>query len=215
VIVRTLRLLVDVVVGGAAWVLLVPWCWSLLVAVWTPLAGPPPDEVALAAGLLTGLVLVLWRKPNLLLHTWLHETAHALMCNLLLVRVSAISVSDGQGGAVRHEAVDPVRLVAILIAPYVLPMVAGPLLLARWLCDDGPLRIGLTFLCGIGLASHLDGLWLNLRLNTFGPGADLQRVGHLLASALIAAALLLLASAALVVLFAQQPPAWWSGLFRR
>jgi hypothetical protein len=212
-LVRTLRFVLDLVVGGAAWVFVVPWCWLLLVHTCRGVTGAPPEEPALFAGLVLGLLLACWRRPNLLVHTWLHESAHALMCVLLLVRVGAIRATAGQGGEVRHEAVGPLRLVPILIAPYVLPLVLGPLLFARWLSPDGLLRTLLTFGCGLAIFMHLHGLALNLRLNTFGPTADLARVGHLLAFALIATSLLLLAAAAVLVLWSTQPPAWWTGLF--
>lgn len=211
-IMRTVRFVLDLVLGAAAWLFLVPWCAHLLVAVWrTRVAGPPPDEPALVAGLALGLVGLLWSKPNLLLHTWLHETAHALMCLLLFVRVGAITATAGHGGETRHEPVR-VRLVPILIAPYVLPLIAGPVLLARWLTPEGLLRAGLTFACGLALFMHLHGLALNIRLNHRGPAADLPRVGLVLSSALIIAALLLLTAAAVVVLWSTRPPAWWSGL---
>jgi hypothetical protein len=210
---RVARLVLDVVVGGAAWALLVPWCWGVLVRRWGEVTGPPPEEYALFAGLMLGLILAFWRRPNLLMHTWLHETAHALMCVLLFVRVGAIQATAGQGGEIRHEPVNLLRTIPILIAPYVLPMILGPILLARWLSPDGLLRSGLTFACGVALFMHLHGLALNLRHNTLGGGADIPRVGHLLAFALIATSLLLLASASVVVLWSSQPPTWWSGLF--
>lgn len=211
--VRTLRFVLDLAIGGAAWVFLVPWCWGLLARTVQGIAGPPPEEYALFAGLMLGLVLAFWRRPNLLLHTWLHESAHALMCLLLFVRVGAIRATAGQGGEVRHEPVDPLRAVPILIAPYVLPLVLGPVLLARWVSPDGLLRAGLTFACGLALFMHLHGLVLNLRLNTVGAAADIPRVGHLLAFALIAVSLLLIAVASVLVLWSTQPPAWWTGLF--
>jgi hypothetical protein len=212
-ILRTARLLLDLVLGGLAWAVLVPWCWLLLAQAWAGRMGSPPHEYALCAGLLLGLGLMFWRKPNLLLHTWLHESAHALMCVLLLVRVGAISATAGQGGETRHAPVDPIRALPILIAPYVLPLVLGPLLLARWCCPPGSMRAVLTLACGMALWLHLHGLWLNLRANTFGAGADLARTGQLLGYALVACSLLLIAAAAVVVLWSPQPPAWWSGLF--
>ena len=214
-ILRTLRFFLDLVLGAAVWVFVVPWCWLVLMQTWNGrvLRGPPPDEYALLAGLLLGLVLMFWRKPNLFLHTWLHENAHALMCVLLWVRVGSISATSGQGGETRHEPIDPLRAVPILIAPYVLPLVLGPLLLGRWLCPAGTLQAILTFTCGLGIWLHLHGLWLNLRLNSFGKGADIPRVGHLLSYALVACSLLLLAAACVVVLYSSQPPLWWSRLF--
>ncbi|HEX3134075.1 MAG TPA: hypothetical protein VHX44_10900 [Planctomycetota bacterium] len=212
-IVRTIRLLVDVVVGGAAWALLVPWCWGVLTTQLHAVTGAPPEEYALFAGLVVGLALAFWHRPNLFIHTWLHESAHALVCLLLFVRVGAFRATAGQGGEVRHEPVDPLRTVPILIAPYVLPLILGPILFARWLSPDGLLRSGLTFACGTALFMHLHGLALNLRLNTFGAAADIPRVGHLLAFALIVAALLLIAAATVVVLWSTHPPAWWNSLF--
>lgn len=216
-ILRTARLLLDLVLGGAAWVLLVPWCWLVLARAWEGHGpdGPPPHEYALFAGLVLGLALMFWHRPNLLLHTWLHESAHALMCVLLWVRVGAISATAGSGGETRHAPVDPIRALPILVAPYVLPLVLGPLLLARWWCPAGTMQGVLTFACGLAIWLHLHGLWLNLRANTFGPGADIARVGHLLSYALVACSLLLIAAACVVVLSSTQPPAWWSGLFTR
>jgi hypothetical protein len=210
---RVVRLVFDVVVGGAAWVLLVPWCWDVLARRWSEIIGPPPEEYALFAGLMLGLILACWRRPNLFLHTWLHESAHALMCMLLFVRVGAIHATAGQGGEIRHEPVNLLRAIPILIAPYVLPMILGPLLFARWLSPDGLLRSGLTFACGLALFMHLHGLVLNLKLNTVGAAADIPRVGHLLAFALIATSLVLLTAATVVVLWSTQPPTWWSDLF--
>ena len=214
-ILRTLRFFLDLVLGAAVWVFVVPWCWLVLVQTWNGrvLRGPPPDEYALLIGLLLGLILMFWRKPNLLLHTWVHENAHALMCVVLWVRVGSISATSGQGGETRHEPIDPFRAKPILIAPYVLPLVLGPLLLARWLCPMGTLQAVLTFACGLGICIHLHGLWLNVRFNSFGKDADIPRVGHLLSYALIACSVLLLAAACVVVLFSSQPPLWWSRLF--
>lgn len=213
-IVRTLRFLIDLVLGGAAWVLLVPWCALLLAQVWNEhVHGSPPDEYALAGGLALGLLGMLWTKPNLLLHTALHEAAHAIVCVLLFVRVGAISATGGQGGETRHTPVDPIRAVPILIAPYVVPMILGPVLLARYLCPPGILQAVLSFACGVAIAMHLHGLWLNLKLNSFGESADIPRVGHVLAYALVACSLLLLAAASVAVLYDAHPPQWWRDLF--
>ncbi len=209
-----LRILVDLVVGSAAWVFVVPWCAQILQRTWrTVVVGPPPDEYALAAGLALGIAGMFWTKPNLLVHTALHEFAHAPMCILLFVRVGSISASAGQGGEIRHSPVDPIRAVPILIAPYVLPMILGPVLLARYLCPPGVLQGVLTFACGLAITMHLHGLWMNLRLNTFSKGADIPRVGHLLSFALVASSLLLIAAASVAVLYDAQPPAWWRDLF--
>jgi hypothetical protein len=210
------RVLLDLVLGAAAWWFVVPWCAQVLHHAWRVyVLGPPADEYALFSGLALGVAAMFWTKPNLLMHTALHEAAHALMCMLLFVRVGSISASAGQGGEIRHAPVDPIRAIPILIAPYVLPMVLGPLLLMRFLCPPGILHGILTFACGLGIIIHLHGLWLNLRLNTVGKGADIPRVGHLLSFALAASALLLTAAAAVAVFYGAQPPAWWRELFAR
>ena len=71
----------------------------------------------------------------------------------------------------------------------------------------------LSFLCGVAISMHLHGLLLNLRLNTFGKGADIPRVGHLLSYALVVSALLLVGAASVAVLYDAQPPRWWRELF--
>jgi len=210
---RIVRFLIDIVVGSLAGVMALPLAWLTLQWAWKTSTGQPVDDGALVIGLLVGILFLCWRRPNLMLHTWLHETAHALMCVLLWVRVGAMSASAGQGGEIRHAPVGPIRTTAILIAPYVLPLLAGPVLAVRYFCDPSWLRLGLTGLCGFVLIIHLSDLWLNVRLNAFGRDADIPRVGHVLSVVLIVASLLLLAAAAVVVLHSQQPPAWWRGLF--
>ena len=93
-----------------------------------------------------------------------------------------------------------------------MPLIAGPLLLARWITPEGPLRCGLSAACGGAIFLHLHGLLLNLRLNSWGDEADIPRVGHVLAYALVVSALLLLSAAAVVALWSSHPPAWWSVL---
>lgn len=214
-----LRLPIDIALATPVALFALPWCWRLLQRTWNASArGWPataaPDETWLLVGLGAGLLLVWWRRPNRLLHTALHEAAHAIVCTLLLVRVGSIHVSAGAGGEVRHAPVDPIRRIPILIAPYVLPLIAGPLLLARWLCWAGTLRCALTALCGWALLAHLDGLRINVVQNWRGAGSDLVRAGRLLSLALIACGLLLLAAAAVHVLFQAGPPGWWLRLFR-
>ncbi len=209
---RLVRSFIDVIVGPLVGVIVIPLSFYGLTLAWQQRMNPPVEDGAWVIGILIGVLLLGWRKPNLLLHTWLHETAHALMCVLLWVKVGSISASNGGGGSVRHARVGPLRTAAILIAPYVLPLLAGPVLLMRYLCDDGWMRIGLSGACGVVLILHLGDLWLNVRLNAFGKDADIPRVGYLLSLVLITSSLLLLSAAVITVLYSQQPPMWWRGL---
>ena len=47
------------------------------------------------------------------------------MCIFLRVPIRGFTATDGQGGAVEHRKVDPLRTVVILIAPYVMPAFSG------------------------------------------------------------------------------------------
>jgi Peptidase M50B-like len=202
----------DLLIAPLVGVLLLPLTWYVLrqAAAWW--RWPPPDDGALVIGLLLGLLLLAWRKPHYLLHTWLHESAHALMCLALGVRVRSFSASDGQGGAVGHAPVGPVRTTLILIAPYIIPLMALPILLARYLCEAGPLRTTLTSACGFFLVIHIHDLWLNIRLNAFSRQADIQRIGHALSLVLILTGLGFLAAVTLLVLNSNAPPTWWTRL---
>ena len=195
----SVRFLVGLLIGLAA----LPLCVDLLIAVVQARRHLPPDPLALAGGLLLGAVLGFWRRPNELLHTLLHEAAHALACVVLLVRIQRIAASAGKGGEVTHDAVDPIRTALIAIAPYTLPLMLGPALLARALVvEPTPWRAGLQALVGLLFVTHLAGLGRNLARNWQGNGADIPRVGHLTAAVLVTIALMLVLTATIVVCWA-------------
>jgi Peptidase M50B-like len=204
-----MSLLRNFLIAPMVGALLLPLSWYALGFAAHQWRWPPPDDGALVIGVLLALTLLAWRKPHYLLHTWLHESAHALMCLALGVRVRSFSASDGQGGAVGHAPTGPIRTTLILIAPYVLPLLAAPVLLARYLCDAGTTRMTLTAASGFFLVLHAHDLWLNIRLNAFGSHADIPRIGHILALVLILSGMGLLAASALFVLSSTQPPQWW------
>lgn len=168
---------------------LVPWLALRVARTWLQLRGQPEDAFALATGVLLAAALVWWRRPNWLVHTLIHEACHALVATVLLVRVRAFQASDGQGGAVLHDRVDWPRTVLIAIAPYTLPLLLLPALLAQ---ETVPLRWRplASFAVGALAVHHLHGLWHNVRLNFLHRQADLPRVGRLLSLVLISAALL-------------------------
>lgn len=161
----------------------------------------PADVVAITAGLALGLMLIAFRRPNWLLHTFLHECAHALVCVLLLVRVRGMRFSDGRGGEVEHDPVGPVRTMLILLAPYTLPVVLGPLLLARYFLVEPPWRAPLSALVACAWLTHVTGLAHNLRLNLWPTDGDLARTGRLFGLAVSVSALLLLTAATVAVLW--------------
>ena len=199
------RVLVGLLIGLAV----LPFCIDLLLHVIQQRRHLPPDALALGGGLVLGAVLGFWRRPHELLHTMLHEAAHAFACLVLFVRIQRIAASAGKGGEVTHDAVDPIRTALIAIAPYTLPLILGPALLARALVvEPTPWRAGLQALVGLLFMTHLAGLGRNLSRNWQGPGADIPRVGHLTAAVLVTIALLLVLSATIVVCWRSHlPPA--------
>ena len=168
--------------------------------IWMGLVGQPQDSTQLLAGVGLGALLVWWRRPNWLIHTIIHETCHALVALLLLVPVRQFQVSDGQGGAVLHDKVDWLRTTLIAIAPYALPLLLVPALIAQEFAPPA-WRPAATFAIGLLAVHHLHALWHNVRLNFLGRQSDLARIGRLLSLVLIACALLALSGWMLRVLW--------------
>jgi hypothetical protein len=155
--------------------------WVL--GIWSGLVGPPQDALQLALGVGLGARLV---------HTTIHEACHALVALLLLVPVRSFQVSDGQGGAVLHDRVDWLRTTIIAIAPYTLPLLLVPAMIAQEFAAPS-WRPAATFAVGLLGVHHLHALWHNVRLNFLGRQSDLARCGRLLSLVLIAGGLLGLA----------------------
>ncbi len=193
-----LRLAIGVVLA----LTLLPWTGALLLEHLRQVHGAPWHPWALGAGLAVAAALVWWRKPNWLIHTVIHEAAHAVVCTLLGVRIRSFQATDGQGGAVIHARVDPLRTTIIALAPYTLPLLLGPALLARWLVPvPSTAGVILTFVVGFLSVHHLHGLYHNVRINFWGRQADLSRAGKLLSVVVILAVHALLAAAWLNVLW--------------
>lgn len=153
--------------------------------------GLPPYPAALGIGLACGVALILWKKPNWLIHTLIHEACHAIACVLLGVRVHNFQATDGKGGAVIHDKTDPLRTIIIALAPYTLPLLMAPVLIIRTLMDPGRAEMIVTGFVGFLLTDHLHGLYHNVRLNFWGKQADLTRAGKLLSIGVIASCLFL------------------------
>ena len=178
-----------------------PWCLQLLLTAIDQHQHWPRFPAATCAGAVLGLGLLFIRKPNLLLHTIIHEGCHALLCLLLFVRIRGLKATDGRGGEVEHDAADPVRSTLIAIAPYTVPLLLGPALLARWYWHTDLAGAILSGVVAFLYITHLQGLALNVRLNFWPPEADLAKVGRFLSLVLIAGVLLLLTTAVIEVLW--------------
>ncbi len=183
-----------------------PWCWLLLLGAWRRAAavddGMPLDPLALYCGAACALLLMLFKRPNWFLHTFIHESAHALMCLVLLVPVSGFRATHGHGGEVAHGRSGPLRGTLISIAPYILPLLLiPPLAAAPFVPGDGPWHPLCSAAAGFAALQHLQGLYHNVRLNISGPGADLVKVGRPLSLVLIAGSLLLIGTWVLAVLW--------------
>lgn len=189
------RFLVALVVGGLLLPPVLSWVVTLVQARWTL----PQDPWAVAVGAGLGLLMMLLWRPSWFWHTWVHEHCHLVACLVLFTKVRGLSATDGRGGAVDYDAVDALRGTLIAIAPYTLPLLLLPLLLAQELLPAGPWRQVATGLVALAFFTHLHGLWHNIRLNLTGSDSDLVRTGRPLAAVLIVLGLALTVA---LVLFA-------------
>jgi hypothetical protein len=178
-----------------------PWCLGILLATIDRHWFWPRFPLAVGLGLGLGVLVMFLRRPNLLMHTFIHEACHALLCLLTFVKIRGMSFTDGRGGEVEHDQADPVRTTLIAIAPYIVPLLLGPALLARMWWKDPTAMLILSGVCAFLFVSHVQGLVLNIRLNFWGDKADLPRVGRFLALVLIVGTLLLLTAATIEVLW--------------
>jgi len=184
-----------------AWCSVVPAAAQVLKATVIHHRHPPLDAWWVGLGVALGLVVTVWHRPNWFIHTLIHETCHLLVATALLVPVHRLVVSDGRGGQVEHQATGPLRSALIALAPYTLPLVLAPLLLARALTAEGTARGILSAACALGYITHLTGLFHNLRLNLRDATGDLARVGRVLSLAVIATVLQLVTAWTCAVLW--------------
>ena len=200
-----IRFLIGLVFG----VVLIPLAVVLCTLAWNRVPSAlPEDPYALAIGLALGLGLAFVnRRPKWLWwfsHTFLHELCHALACLATGVRIRSFKVTGGNGGAVEYDQTGPIRTTLIAMAPYTLPLLPLPLLIAQHLSHDAAWRAGLSGACGWAIIAHLHGLWQNLRLNLIPADGDLAITGRLLGMVLIWVALLTLFAGSIVVLWSSQ-----------
>jgi len=173
-----------------------PWCWTVLCGAWqlaiTQSRQPwPADPLAVACGVVAGVGLMVWKRPNWLVHTAIHELCHLLMCMVLFVPVNSFRATRGQGGEVTHRRIDPLRETLIGIAPYTLPLVLLPCLLALRFAPAGSWHALASGCTGLAYVHHLHGLFHNVRLNARGAGSDLVKIGRPLSAMLILGTLML------------------------
>lgn len=158
-----------------------------------------PEACAIGAGI--GAALILWRKPNRLVHTLIHEACHAILCMVLLVPVRGFQASDGQGGQVAHDKTDPLRTILICLAPYTLPLLLAPALLLSYALEDDQGRKILSGVIAFLYLHHLQGLGRNVRINFWGKQADISKAGKVLSLVTIATVLMLVTDWTLRVLW--------------
>jgi len=165
--------------------------WAAKIVRW-----PPPDAVATVGGAAVGLLFIFWRRPNAFVHTAVHELCHLLVCLLVLVRPTGISVTNGRGGAVEHVETDPIRSTLIQIAPYTVPLLLVPVLVVRHfvIIAPDPWRHALSAAVAFFFVTHLQSLYHNVRINISGDQADLVKVGRPLSFVLIALVLMLVSA---------------------
>jgi hypothetical protein len=202
-----LHRIISLVVAVLLAVFALPWCWLQLRHQWllhiANARDPFPDDpMSVAIGLLVGCALVWWKRPNWFIHTTIHELCHLLMCMLLLVPVHSFRASRGQGGEVVHDAApDALRSTLISIAPYVVPLLLVPCLLAAHLLPEGRWHALASGLAGFAAVHHVQGLFHNVRLNFWGKDSDLVKIGRPLSLVLIVGALALVAAWTISVLW--------------
>jgi hypothetical protein len=195
-VLSALSFLIRLLLAFVLAVLVVPWCWHILVVQWHDRIaypyGPLPEDLwSVVVGTISSFLLMLWKRPNWFIHTSIHEFAHLLMCIVLFVPVHGFRASANAGGEVTHTRPDPIREVLILIAPYVIPMLLIPCLVAVQLTRPGPWRCLASGFAAFTYVQYLQSLYHNVRNNFAGSEGDLAKVGRPLSLVLIASALLL------------------------
>jgi hypothetical protein len=191
-----LRSLLSAALAAVLAITALPWCWMVLQGAWqqafTLTREPwPADPLAVGCGVLAGVCLMVWKRPNWFVHTAIHELCHLLMCMALFVPVNSFRATRGQGGEVTHLRIDALRETLISIAPYTVPLVLLPCLLALHFAPAGHWHELASGCTGFASVHHLNGLFHNVRLNARGKGSDLVKIGRPLSVVLILGTLML------------------------
>ena len=179
---------------------ILPACAALLVQVWQA-RGPLLDPWYVLGGCSLAAALVWWKRPNMLVHTTIHELCHVMACVLLGVRVRAFQTTDGNGGSVLHDRVDPVRTTIIALAPYTIPLLLAPVLLLH-LVSSGQIAAWFAAAAGFLFIHHLHALYHNIRINFWSGHGDLAKAGRLLSVVVILSVLFLVMAWCVATLWA-------------
>ena len=177
-----------------------PWSFHILQQSWDGRYFLPRDGLAVLIGIALGIGLIFLKKPNWLIHTLIHETAHVIACLLLGVRIRNFQASDGKGGAVVHDKTGPIRGTIISLAPYTLPLVLIPLFIVHVFVTDPWHHVFMSGLISLAFVHHLNGLFHNVRLNFWGKQSDLAKAGRPLSIACILSCLALVTAWTISVL---------------
>ncbi|NRA37769.1 MAG: M50 family metallopeptidase [Planctomycetes bacterium] len=177
-----------------------PYCLDTLASTWQRSSFIPSELVAVLAGSGLAIAMIFWKKPNWLIHTIIHESAHAIACFILRVKIRNFQASDGKGGVVVHDKTGPIRSTIISLAPYTIPLVLIPLFIATWFIDGERAQMTLSGCISFAFIHHLHGLFHNIRLNFWGKQADLTKAGRILSIVCIASCLVLVTAWTLKVL---------------
>jgi hypothetical protein len=192
-----IRPLISLIIAVPLAIFGLPWCATVMMDLIATrilhAADPYPEHPGAAVvGLIIGVALIAWKRPNWFIHTSIHEFCHLLACLALLVRPRSFATSDGDGGAVTYERCDALRDTIIAMAPYSLPLILGSaLLVRRFIPDQGIWPAVATAFASFAYLQHLQALYHNVRLNFWGNETDLARVGRPLALVLITGGVML------------------------
>ena len=201
---RVVSILIRFALGLVVGVLALPWCLDRLQEVIRQHQHWPQDPWAVGGGAVVGVLALFIGRPSWMLHTLIHELCHAILCWCTGVKVRSFQISDGDGGFVKHDEPGAVRGLFILIAPYTLPLLLAPALVARmWQHYPGSWRVGLSALCAVLFVTHVVGLVRNIRINFWPNDGDLAKVGRFLALVLISCTLILVTTWTIDVLWSR------------
>lgn len=140
------------------------------------------------------LYAILFRGRITFIEVFEHEMSHLLVGKLFFRDVQELLVNADTGGHVAFR--QGINNFVILLAPYTIPLLTIPLLIARLLLPP-PIAQVLDFLIGFTLAFHFVGLFKEFRFRQ----TDLKRSGYAfsISAVLLVSAIWLVVAVAVVI----------------